>query len=226
MKAEHRKELETNVLADRLGRMVTNLKQGPQRGVTVYVVLGVLVAALAFIVVRWYRVTKTETTEAWVAFALGGAYDPLGMGPEGRLLRENHPETKPGIAQRFVLAAHILWEEGIKKLGTTDQKGALEKIDLAQKVYELLKTDAAGDPLLEPEAMYALAQIEECRAIEDRDKLESAKELYEELAKAHPNSPYGQLAQKRAEVLSDRARRDEVADVYVELGRGARFDRK
>jgi hypothetical protein len=214
MKAEHRKELETNVLADRLGRVVTNLKQGPQRGTAMYVVLGILVAALVFFSVRWYRVTKDENSDAWLWLEAG----------ETKLLEENFPQSKPGLAVRFQRAWFIMWETGIKKLGA-DQKGALESLELARITYEDLKKQVAGDPLLEPEAMYCLAQIEETMAVTNRSHLETAAEMYQELAKAHPKSAYGRLAEKRAEVLNDETKRAEVARLYQELDTAMfRFD--
>ena len=45
MKAEHRKELETNVLADRMGRVVQKIRTRPQRRVVLYVVGGVVAVA-------------------------------------------------------------------------------------------------------------------------------------------------------------------------------------
>lgn len=215
MKAEHRKELETNVLADRLGRVVTNLKQGPQRGTALYVVLGILVAALVFFSVRWYRVTEDENSVAWLSLEAG----------EHKSLQENFPQSKPATAVRFQLAWFLMWETGIKKLGA-DQKGALESLQEARIRYEELKKEVAGDPVLEPEAMYCLAQIEETMAVQDpRKHLENAAEMYQELAKAHPKSAYGQLAEKRAEILNDETKRAEVARLYQDLDTAAfRFD--
>ena len=214
MKAEHRKELETNVLADRLGRVVTNLKQGPQRGTALYVVLGILVAALVFFSVRWYRVTKNENSEAWLMFEVG----------EMKGLEDNYPQSKPGQAWRFQRAWFTMWEHGIKKLGA-DQKGAFENLENARRVFEDLKTEVAGDPVLEPEALYALAQIEETWAVKDRNHLQTAAEMYQDLAKAHPKSAYGELAAKRAEILTDETKRGEVARLYQELDTATfRFD--
>ena len=156
MKAEHRKELETNALADRIGKMVSNLKTGPQRGVGLYVVLGILVAALVFFSVRWYRVSKNENSEAWMLYDVG----------EIKALLESYPETNSGRAARLILTAHSTWTEGIKKLGA-DPKGALESLDRAAEQYEQIKTEIEGDPVLEPEVLYALAQIEETFAVKD-----------------------------------------------------------
>jgi hypothetical protein len=215
MKAEHRKELETNVLADRLGRMVTGLKEGPQRGMTMYIVLGVVAAFLVYLGARWYLTRQSANTDAWTAFAAR----------DMRIVHEEFRDTKPGLALRFMIAWETMWDGGIKKLGSPDQKGALENLERARGLYEELKLEADGDPILEPEAMYALAQIEESKAVIDPIHLDRALGLFEELAKAHPKSAYGQLAEQRVEILSDDTKRRAVADVYKELETAMRFNR-
>ena len=53
MKAEHRKELETNVLANRMGRLLETAKQKPQRGTVMWILFGVAVLVVVFLVARW-----------------------------------------------------------------------------------------------------------------------------------------------------------------------------
>src|SRR5438128_2541081 len=43
MKAEHRKELETNILADKMGKFITGAKTGPSRGSVRYLVIAAVV---------------------------------------------------------------------------------------------------------------------------------------------------------------------------------------
>jgi hypothetical protein len=220
MKAEHRKVLETNVLADRLGKMVSTVKQGPQRGTAMYVVLGILVAALVFFSVRWYRVTKNENAEAWVFF------EQTEPGYNHKPYLDNYGHTTPGKIVQLALARRLVWDEGIKKLGV-DTKGALQNLEAAAFLYEKLLADLKDDPFLEPEILYGLAQITETQAIQDRDKLDVALEKYQELARNHRDTAYGQLAEKRAEVLGNEKGKADVARVYQELQTSLRlFDRK
>jgi len=206
MKAEHRKELQTNALADRLGRVVTNLKQGPQRGTGLYVVLGILVAALVFFSVRWYRVTKDENAQAWTFLTMY----------ETQRVFEEYPASKPAQVAKMKQAWILLWIHGIDKIGA-DRKGAFENIEKAKIIYEDVKKEVAGDPVLEPETLYALAQIEEVDAVNNITALDTALEHYQDLAKAHPKSAYGQLAVKRVEALNDSDRRREIAKVYTDM---------
>jgi len=53
MKAEHRKELETNALAERMGRVVQGMKQAPQKRTMLWMVL---VAVAVVVVVAGARV--------------------------------------------------------------------------------------------------------------------------------------------------------------------------
>ena len=65
--------------------------------------------------------------------------------------------------------------------------------------------------------MYALAVIEETLAVENRSRLDSAKDLYEDVAKKHPDSAFGQLAAKRVDALTNDTTRKEITDLYQEL---------
>ena len=56
-------------------------------------------------------------------------------------------------------------------------------------------------------------------AVQGREHLEDAAKMYEELAKKHPESAYGRLAEKRAEVLNDETKRNEVHRLYQDLDR-------
>ena len=65
MKAEHRKELQTNSLADFLGRTVRNVRGGT--GVSWTKILLVLAAVLVVLAVLWYfRNRRRENAELWL----------------------------------------------------------------------------------------------------------------------------------------------------------------
>ena len=67
MKAEHRKELQTNVLADRLGKAIQGIKEGPSRGTMLFV--GVVALAGLLIFVWWYFWSTSQAAESarWAA---------------------------------------------------------------------------------------------------------------------------------------------------------------
>src|SRR5262249_17758559 len=65
MKAEKRKALETNVLADKLGKAVEGLKQGPSRRTLVYVGIAVL-ALLVYFTWRYFSTSSEKgSSERW-----------------------------------------------------------------------------------------------------------------------------------------------------------------
>src|SRR5262249_39100901 len=60
MKAEHRKELQTNALADRLGRMLQGMKSRPQAAPVIFwVVAGLLVVGIVGTI--WYLRARSST---------------------------------------------------------------------------------------------------------------------------------------------------------------------
>jgi hypothetical protein len=211
MKAEHRKELETNVLADRMGRLLDTVKQKPQRGTVGWVILGVVVVVVVFLTVRWYRVQQVEKSDAWLDYYL------LPYTQDVRGLLENNRDKMQGKAVRFDQASVILWD-GITKLGA--DPGAREKLHSAKRIYTELREECEGDPALVPEAIYGQALAEESLAIEDRKHLDAAIDYYKELAdEKYRSTSFGKLAEKRLEILNDPTKLEEVSKIYQDIER-------
>ncbi len=210
MKAEHRKELETNVLADRMGRLLDTVKQKPQRGTVGWVVLGVVVVVVVFLGVRWYRVTQVERSDAWLDYYL------LPYTGDARGILESHEDKTQGKAVRLDQAWALLWD-GVTKVGA--DPGSRERVQSAKSRFVKLQEDCEADSVLAPEAMYGAALADETLAIEDRKRLDVAIDAYKELVDKHAKSAYGKLAEKRLEILNDPDQRAEVADIYQELER-------
>lgn len=205
MKAEHRKELETNALADRMGRLIGNLKEKPQRKTVTWVFFVAFAVVVVFLAMRWYRVGKDENSDAWYSYYIGDS--------------KTVAELAPGRNQQFAVALDEAWQltwSSIRKLGV-DPRGAKGGLMKAKEVYETLAKEVENDPVLAPEAMYAVAVIEETLAIENRNHLDAAKDLYDEVAKKHAASAYGQLAAKRVDALTNEASRKNIFDLYQEL---------
>lgn len=233
MKAEHRKELETNVLADRMGRALEGLKSKPQRGTMFIVVVGIVAVAVAFFGMRWYRMSKSENSEAWYLcyrffeFADGTSQDSLQAARElQKHIEESHGDKAQGRFTRMQFNHRDTWY-GILLLGA-DPKGSRSRLNRASAVYEEILKQSEDDPVLAPEAMYGMAIIEETLAIDDRKHLDRAMEMYEDLTKnkEYAKSAYAKLAEHRLETLRDDSRRREVNDVYMDLQRMMRFDLK
>lgn len=210
MKAEHRKELETNILADKVGRMITGAKQGPSRSSVWYVVLAVLVVVALFVVYRVIVNRSEAASKAWMLLEDG---NPSSF-EEGQLWSD---PGNPGKAARFQMAWQDLWFKGIKFLGANPAvaKRALEE---SAVVYESLAKSCKGDPVFEPEALYALAVIQETRAIDDREKLVLALSMYKDVVKSNRKSAFAELAQKRIDELEDPEKLLQIQRFYQDLG--------
>lgn len=210
MKAEHRKELQTNVLADRMGRLVQRMKDRPKRRTTLYVILVLAVLIGVFIFYRMHQGTVRERSERWVMLEDGFVQYI-------EALRKQDPDTNPGKAARFQYAWLATWDLGLKLLGI-DAAFALSNIEKAEVMYQKLAEECADDPVWEPEALYSLAIIQETKAVRARERsqhLDNALKRYQELAKKHKNSAHGKDAAKRAEILEKN--RPEIVSFYRDL---------
>lgn len=222
MKAEHRKELETNTLADRMGRLLETAKQKPQGSTMLWILFGVAVVVVSLFAYRWYDVGKAEKSEGWYLYYLAAVFDA-----DEKALLDSYAEQTQGRAVRFERAWRATWA-ATKKLGV-DPKGARDLLNLASKEYDRLREECEGDPVLAPEAIYSLAVIEETLSVEDRMHLNRAIDYYEDVSKKFPQSAYGQLAKNRLEILNSDEGRKEVNMIYQDLQnliRLDRFDRK
>ncbi len=221
MKAEHRKELQTNILADRMGRLVQRIKERPKKRVLLYVVLGAAIVLGLFIFLRVRSTSALAESDHW-------AWLEDGFQPDMKKLILDFPESNAGKGARFQVAWLWLWDDGLKSLasypvevlkvrGEVDDKAG--NLEIAKSVFLELKEECKDDPIWEPEVLYALAVIEETRAIrvKDREKhLAEALRLYKELATSkHKDSARGKLAQQRAEDLEKRGQ--EIHNFYDEL---------
>jgi hypothetical protein len=210
MKAEHRKELETNVLADRMGRFVQNMKHRPKRRILLWIVVVAVLVVGLFVYVSVRKANQLEASELWQKLEDG-------FPPYINELRSKDKDTNAGKAARFQFAWLAAWDKGMMELGGSPVV-AMDNMALAAKMYDDLAKECSGDPVWEPEALYGLAVIAETRAIRAKNRetsIDPAKKLYRELASAYPDSAHGKLASKRAQFLEKNAR--QVAEFYAEL---------
>jgi hypothetical protein len=213
MKAEHRKELQTNALADRMGRMVQRMKAPPNRRSVLWILLAVA-AVIVFIGLTFYwNNQRTITSQLWVELDESRLFYPTRDHKlaRGDLLGEQK-DSKAGIAARFQLAWTILWDRGIKVLAA-NPKAALDNIDNAEASFAQLAEECKDDPVWGPEALYALATIEETRAVKDRDYLDKAVTRYKAVSSKFKDSAAGQAAAARAKYLEEN--RPIVSEFYA-----------
>jgi hypothetical protein len=212
MKAEHRKELETNALADRVGRAVQGMKQVPRKRTFVWLLAG----AVLLVVVYWFyarsQIKREENALNWFLVADG----------KGEYLQQvltSNPDSNQAKAIRF--ENDFLQLQQSMRFLASEPKVVLSNLDELENIYREMAKRCQDDKVLLPEALFAVAVIEETRMIKrDRDEGEQWKvalAAYKEVADKHPDSAFGKEARKRVAVLNDEKQRDELLKVYQDL---------
>ena len=209
MKAEHRKELETNTLADRMGHMVQRVKTSQRRTVLTYVLITVGAVVAVWLGYRWWYSGVEEASERWFRF-----YD--GAGPHLALIMESDPKSVPGKAARLQIAWFLYWNEGVKWVGA-DPRRSITNLREASKAYAALVDDCEGDKVLQPQAMLGQAAAEETLAVLNPANLKKATELYQALVDKHGTSAEAHFARQRLEILNDAKKSAELADNYAQI---------
>jgi tetratricopeptide (TPR) repeat protein len=194
MKAEHRKELQTNVLADRLGRLLEGVKEGPSR--STWLILGAVALVVVLILAWRYFAQSAESISAarWVRL------DGLATGDELEdFINDKDNKGTPQLrAARFELARLSL-AEGLAGLGKPlSRPTAVGQIKKAAETYEQLADETGELPLLHEEALSGAA-----RAYESLGEFTKAKTFYERLVKEHGKSPLARDANAALERLND-----------------------
>ena len=148
---------------------------------------------------------REENSTRWLVLGLG----------ELERFRESE-KNNTVLAARFESNWYRLWELGIKNL-PKDPETVLGSLDDLKTDYEELAKQAKEDPVLLPEALYAIAVIDEVHAVRNRKHLDDALASYQAVVAKHKDSAFGKLAVDRIEILEDAAKKAEVANFYTDL---------
>jgi len=208
MKAEHRKELETNALADRVGRVVQGMKQAPKKRTYLWILLVGAVLLGIFLFNRRSQMLEMDNSLQWMQFADGAR-------PYLQQIVKDNPSSNQAKASEYELAYAQL-RVSLQMLAT-NPKGALASLDQLDKVYQDLAKESKDDKVLLPEALYAQAVIEETRIIKSDENYKNALSAYKELADNHKDSAFGKLARKRVEVMENKDKLKDLMDIYRDL---------
>jgi hypothetical protein len=208
MKAEHRKELETNALADRVGRAVQSMKQAPQKRTMLWVVLAGVVLVVIFVLYRRAQLQKVENSLNWVTFEDGR------QAALQQLVKQD-PQSIQAKAAHF--EANYVSLRRVLALLATHPKEVLPQLDEIKQSYVELAKACKDDEVLLPEALFAQAVIEETRIIKDDDNWKAALAAYKEVADNHKETAFGKLARKRVEILENKDKRKDLLDIYRDL---------
>jgi hypothetical protein len=208
MKAEHRKELETNALADRVGRVVVGMKKAPQKKTVVWVVLAVGLVVIALVIYRRGHMQKVENALNWEKFADGQL-------PYVQEFLRDDPQSPQAKASLYEL--NYLNLRGLLSQLATDPKDAMAKLEDLDKNYRGLASRCKDDKVLLPEALFAQALIKETLILKDADNWQAARDAYKEVAANHADTAFGKEARKRLEILDNKEKRDDLLKVYQDL---------
>ena len=211
MKAEQRKELETNTLADRMGQMMQRVKSGQRRTVVLYVLAAVLLLIGLWFGYRWWEGGKQDTSLQWLTL-----YD--GAMPGLLELQKNSPNSAAGKAARLQIAWALYWDFGVKS-AAADQKGAMIRLKEAQKLYGDLVEDCKDDtnPVFMQQALLGLAVTQESLAIENPASLKRATDNYKEVVDKFPKSAEAKFARERVDILKDETKKKGLENSYSDL---------
>jgi hypothetical protein len=186
MKTERRHELQTNELADYLGKQYVRLQ--PHAKTIAFGALAVVAAVVAYLYFSSQQSTKAGA--GWSDFIKAvGNRDVTGLTEVAKL----HAGTPAG-AWALQAAADIKLASGAVTL-YSDRKEAERNLKEAEAQFRLLEQEAAQNPMLLERAQFGLAQV-----YESLSEVEKARTYYDKVAQG--KSALGQAAKKRSEQLS------------------------
>jgi hypothetical protein len=214
MKAEHRKELQTNLLADRMGQLLQGVKGRPsRRGVLLVLLVLVLVVGG---VIAWfvYQGGINDNSKRWDEYYR--LVDLKGLEESAK----DYKDTNQGRAARAEIAWLHLWEFGIKRMGK-ETPTAIQTIKRARELYEELAGDCKDDPVLAAEALYGIAVAEEALACDPEDvrkvQLDRALKAYRRVDDEHAKSGFAIKARERIKQLENEEERARIAQFYERI---------
>lgn len=191
MKTERRHELQTNVLADYLGKHLQRIQPYSK-----HISLGVMLIVVAILAGLYFSNKRAaEMGAGWSDFlAAFAATDPDALEEVANL----HDGSTAGIWARLS-AGEIKVAMGTGQL-FTDRDEAEKSLKAAREHFDAVVKEAGGQPQLVERARFGLAQV-----YESLSDIEKAQKYYDEVAKTSPDSTLGQLAKQRFERLSDKS---------------------
>jgi tetratricopeptide (TPR) repeat protein len=213
MKAEHRKELQTNALADAVGKLIKGARSRPNATTVTFWVFLILAVGL-FFGWRWWS-SHSERTRSALWLRLDEAANLEAVAAVAR----DGQGTPPGRMARYQ-QARVLLRQGLSELcsysATREEREKnpppLDKLEQARDLYNQLHKDARDNPLLAQEALMGAAKAEE--ALGDFD---AAREKYQALANDFPDSFLGKQAAVRARLLEDPAELERLKEFQRQL---------
>lgn len=192
MKAEHRKELMTNTLANRLGEAMHSVKEGPSRS-TLFVLVAIGLVVILVLVWRYLASSADEADSArW--FRLDSLSTPEKL---KEFIEDKDAEGHTqGRLARLEEARRSLYE-GLRKLGNAGtRKKALEDLQRSAGLYDKLTEECADKPLLHQQVLMGAA-----KAHESLGEADPARRYYQQLQDKYGDTVLGRDAAEQLQRL-------------------------
>jgi hypothetical protein len=206
MKAEERKHLKENELAERLGRLWRALASGSTINSIIW---GVILCGLAVLIGwRYYSNATFQTrSEEWTAVERADRTTDL------EKIINDHPGTVVARTARFHLNRYLM-DQALAHIAnptSAERLKAANSLEEIRNSYLELSKASIGEPELIQETLMQVAKADEVlaavpkegSAITPRESLDTAQKAYEELATRYPDSFLGKRAAARAQDLDD-----------------------
>jgi hypothetical protein len=206
MKAEERKHLKENDLAERLGRAWQSVSSG---STTNTIIWGVILVGLALAIGwRYYSgATFRNRSAEWSAVERANSAADLEQ------IIKDHPGAVVARVAKLHLTRFQMDDALARVAGPTsdDRVKAADTLTEVRNRYAELAKDFSDQPELVQEALMGVAKADEVLAAiprvdnptEPRESLDTAQAAYEDLAKRYPDSFFGKQAANRVVEIKD-----------------------
>jgi len=198
MKTERRHELQTNLLADHIGKYIQQVKPYSRHITTGILLLLAVVMAGLYFSNKW----ASERGAGWSDYLKTlAASDPVAL----EEVAEMHAGSTAALwarqsAGEVKVAKATIGHPPMIEPGQlfTDRKGAVKTLEEAKEHFLAVAEDRASSPQLVERARFGLAQVYECLS----DTV-NAQKYYDEIVNSSPDSALSKLAKRRSERLSE-----------------------
>lgn len=186
MKAEERKELVTNTLADKMGKFVQKVKGGPSRRTLFWVVLLAVVGLGVFFYFRYKGLEREEEGRGWSHLGSAATAHPVRRYKfiQDLAKAKDFATKKPGMTATAILQTY----DGQRALTLAVKKASvaerlpqgpsitgLSMLGVLDKNYDILEKEWKNDPVLQAQMAYARSVVTETRALLDKVSAEAPK---------------------------------------------------
>ncbi len=208
MKAEERKELESNILAAKLGTFVQTAKKGPSKKSFLWVALGIAVV-IGLVCWNLYRssVRRTES-ERWTQFLLRDGRMATGT--------DQHNYFKLFVAQNSIAGSYssLALTNPASQGSVEKKKNSFDELKAAESYFKDLQTSLKSDPTTLAQSLYSIGLINETKSLYEPERieefLENARSNYAKLVEKHGDTAYAKLGKARLEILNDETKTKEL----------------